>query len=63
MFVLDAISAIEFDDGELRIDFADGDVDRYRIRDGQLVRADHQTRLGIRSRLRRSSSTWCCTHL
>jgi len=36
MFVLDAISAIEFGDGELRIDFADGDVDRYRVRDGHL---------------------------
>jgi hypothetical protein len=36
MFALDAISAIEFGDGELRIDFADGDVDRYRVRDGQL---------------------------
>jgi hypothetical protein len=36
MFVLDVISAIEFGDGELRIDFTDGDVDRYRIRDGQL---------------------------
>ena len=36
MFVLDAISAIEFGDGELRIDFADGDVDVYRVRDGQL---------------------------
>ncbi len=36
MFVLDAISALEFGDGELRIDFADGDTARYRIRDGQL---------------------------
>jgi hypothetical protein len=36
MFVVDAISAIECGDGELRIDFADGDVDKYRIRDGQL---------------------------
>jgi YHS domain-containing protein len=36
MFVLDVISAIEFGDGELRIDFADGAVDRYRVRDGQL---------------------------
>jgi hypothetical protein len=36
MFLLDAISAIKFGDGELRIDFADGDVDSYRIRDRQL---------------------------
>jgi YHS domain-containing protein len=36
MFVFDAISAIGFGDGELRIDFADGDVERYRVRDGQL---------------------------
>lgn len=36
MFVFDAISAIEFGDGELRIDFVDGAVDKYRVRDGQL---------------------------
>lgn len=36
MLVVDAISSIEFGDGELRIDFADGDVDRYRVRDSQL---------------------------
>ena len=47
MFVLDAVSAIEFGDGGLRIDFANGDVDRYRIRDGQLeffsCRSQHLT--------------------
>lgn len=36
MFALDAVSAIDFGDGELRIDFGNGDVDMYRIRDGQL---------------------------
>lgn len=36
MLVRDAISTIEFGDGELRIDFGDGVVDRYRVRDGQL---------------------------
>ena len=47
MFALDAISAIEFGDGELRIDFDDGDVDMYRVRDGQLefysCRSHHPT--------------------
>ena len=36
MFALDAISAIHFGDGELRIDFGNDDVDMYRIKDGQL---------------------------
>ena len=34
MFALDAISAIEFGDGGLRIDFGDGDVNMYLVRDG-----------------------------
>jgi YHS domain-containing protein len=36
MFALDPLSAIHFGDGDLRIDFGDGDVDTYRIQDGQL---------------------------
>lgn len=36
MFVFDTISAVQFGDGELRIDFGNGDVDMYRVRDGQL---------------------------
>ena len=36
MFALDPLSAIHFGDGELRIDFGNGDVDVYRIKDGQL---------------------------
>ena len=36
MFVFDTISAVHFGDGELRIDFGNGDVDMYRIKDGQL---------------------------
>jgi YHS domain-containing protein len=36
MLVREAISAIHFGDGELRIDFNDGDVDMYRIKDGQM---------------------------
>ena len=47
MSVLDAISAIEFGDGELRVDFADGDADKYRIRGGRLeffsCRSQHPT--------------------
>ncbi|HET7441517.1 MAG TPA: YHS domain-containing protein [Terriglobales bacterium] len=36
MYPLDLISAIDFGEGELRIDFGDGDVDMYRIKGGQL---------------------------
>ena len=36
MLVLEAISAIHFGEGQLRIDFSDGEVDLYRIKDGQL---------------------------
>jgi|SRR5579872_3696218 len=36
MFVLEAISAIHFSEGHLRIEFGDGHVDMYRIKDGQL---------------------------
>ncbi len=47
MFVLDAISAIEFGDSELRLHFRDGVVDRYHCRDGQLeflsYRSQHPT--------------------
>ena len=44
MFVLEAISALEFGDGELRIDFADGVVDRYRVRDCQLEFLSYRSR-------------------
>src|SRR6185437_10545778 len=36
MYPLDLISAIQFGEGELRIDFGEGHADLYRIKDGQL---------------------------